>query len=71
MNIYITECKKTNIMKKYKMVQISEEHHLKLKEYCETHDKKMSKVLERIIDTNFSVIKLKVDTNKNENTLRV
>jgi hypothetical protein len=54
-------------MKKYKMVQISQEHHLKLKEYCETHDKKMSKVLERIIDIHTTT----PNTITNEKILRV
>lgn len=44
--------------KRYKMIQVSEESHSKLKEYCDTNDKKMSKVVERLIDSHASIIKL-------------
>lgn len=44
--------------KKYKMIQISEESHSKLKEYCVSNDKKMSKVIERLIDSHASIKKL-------------
>jgi len=53
-------------MKEYKMIQISKEHHAKLKSYCETNDKKLSKVVERLIDESTS--KLRMDT---KNVLRV
>jgi hypothetical protein len=55
-------------MKKYKMIQISDEHHAILKEYCDINDKKMSKVIERIIDTNFTIKKLKSESIINEKT---
>ena len=45
-------------MKRYKMLQISEESHSKLKEYCNTYDKKMSKVIERLIENHASLKKL-------------
>ena len=45
-------------MKKYKMIQISEESHSKLKEYCNTYDKKMNKVVERLIENHASLKKL-------------
>ena len=48
------------------MIQISKEHHAKLKSYCETNDKKLSKVVERLIDESTS--KLRMDT---KNVLRV
>ena len=44
--------------KRYKMIQVSEESHSKLKEYCDTNDKKMSKVIERLIDSHASLKKL-------------
>jgi hypothetical protein len=44
--------------KRYKMIQVSEESHSKLKEYCESNDKKMSKVIERLIDSHASIKKL-------------
>lgn len=40
------------MVKKYKMIQISEETHDLLKEWCEKNDKKMSKVVERWIEEN-------------------
>jgi hypothetical protein len=55
-------------MKKYKMIQISDEHHSILKEYCDVNDKKMSKVIERIIDTHFTIKKLKSEPSINEKT---
>lgn len=55
-------------MKRYKMIQISEQHHLKLKEFCTENDKKMSKVIERLIDQYASVRKLEV--NKTFNVLK-
>jgi hypothetical protein len=45
-------------MKKYKMIQISQESHSKLKEYCNTYDKKMNKVVERLIENHASLKKL-------------
>jgi|TARA_B110000977_G_scaffold184585_1_gene248507 hypothetical protein len=53
-------------MKEYKMIQISKEHHAKLKSYCKINDKKLSKVVERLIDTH--TLKLIVDT---KNILKV
>jgi hypothetical protein len=56
--------------KKYKMIQISEESHILLKEWCEKNDKKMSKVIERWIDENTKNIQtnekniLRVQTNR-------
>ena len=44
--------------KRYKMIQVSEESNSKLKEYCESNDKKMSKVIERLIDSHASIKKL-------------
>lgn len=52
-------------MKKYKMIQISEEAHSKLKEYCIENDKTMGKVIERYIE---SITKKKT---AHENILRV
>lgn len=43
---------------KYKMIQISESSHQKLKEFCKTHDKKMGKVIERLIENHASIKKL-------------
>lgn len=40
------------MVKKYKMLQISEETHALLKEWCKDNDKKMSKVIERWIEDN-------------------
>lgn len=54
-------------MKKYKMIQISEQHHLMIKEYCEINDKKISKVIERLIEAHASIKKL----HTNEKILRV
>ena len=45
-------------MKRYKMIQISKESHSKLKEYCNTYDKKMNKVVERLIENHASLKKL-------------
>lgn len=45
-------------MKKYKMLQISEDSHRKLKEYCDTYDKKMGRVIERLIEDYASIKKL-------------
>lgn len=53
-------------MKKYKMLQISEEAHSLLKEWCETNDKKMSKVIERWIEE-----KTKPNKPNEKNVLRV
>ena len=53
-------------MKKYKMIQISEETHLMLKEWCVKNDKKMSKVIERWIEEKTKPIQ----TNE-KNILRV
>ena len=43
---------------KYKMIQISESSRQKLKEFCKTHDKKMGKVIERLIENHASIKKL-------------
>lgn len=40
------------------MIQISQESHSKLKEYCNTYDKKMNKVVERLIENHASLKKL-------------
>lgn len=51
---------------KYKMLQISEQSHTLLKEWCEKNDKKMSKVIERWIEEKTKPI----ETNE-KNILRV
>lgn len=38
-------------MGKYKLVQIPEETHAKLKNFCERHDKKMGKTIAKLVDT--------------------
>jgi len=52
--------------KRYKMIQVSEESHSKLKEYCENNDKKMSKVVERLIDSHASIKKLPTNILKSK-----
>ena len=52
-------------MKKYKMIQISEESHTKLKHYCIENDKKMGKVIEKLIESHASL------KNKPKQVLRV
>jgi hypothetical protein len=52
--------------KRYKMIQVSEESHSKLKEYCDNNDKKMSKVVERLIDSHASIKKLPTNILKSK-----
>ena len=54
------------MVKKYKMLQISEETHSMLKEWCERNDKKMSKAVERWIEE-----KTKPTQSNEKNILRV
>lgn len=48
------------------MLQISEEHHTFLKDWCNANDKKMSKVIERWIEE-----KVKISKTNEKNILRV
>jgi hypothetical protein len=36
-------------MSKYKMIQIAEDSYNELKQYCEEHDKKLGKTVEKLI----------------------
>jgi uncharacterized membrane-anchored protein YjiN (DUF445 family) len=47
--------------KKYKMIQISEESHTMLKDWCKTNDKKMCKVIERWINERIKTVKIDPD----------